>query len=83
MDLDRLLDDIIATVRRYYPEARLTEVRVGRSRVRVYGKAGDIWFKVVVGRGDPRVYSNSRTIEHVLRKRLAQGRASGPGPGQA
>ena len=70
LDLDELLDVVMLTVRRYYPDARLTEIRVGRGKVRVYGRAGRIWFKVVAGPQGTRVYSNSRTIERVLRRRL-------------
>lgn len=72
MDLNDLLDVIVKTARRYYPEARLTEVRVGRGRVRVYGRAGRVWFKVVASPRGTRVYSNSRTLEYALRKRLQQ-----------
>ena len=72
MDLDDLLDVVIRTVKKYYPEARLTEVRVGKGRVRVYGRAGRIWFKVVSTRRGLRVYSNSRTLEFALKKRLGR-----------
>lgn len=72
MDIDFLQKKIIDTVREFYPSSYIDRITVGKNKLFIYGKTDDKWFKVIINKGSKkvRVYSPSKTIEIILRKRL-------------
>ena len=61
----------VRALRKIYPDVVVTSVKIGKNKVKVYGKARNHWFKMIIDReGKARVYSSSRSIEFVAKKEL-------------
>ncbi len=66
-----VLEEALKTIRSIYPQATVKEIKAGRRKIRVYGQAEGIWFKITIDTLERRlrVYSNSKTIERMVRKK--------------
>ncbi len=61
----------VRAIRKIYPDVVVTRVKIGKNKIRVYGKARNHWFKIIIdSEGKARVYSSSRSIEFVAKKEL-------------
>jgi hypothetical protein len=72
MDIDFFLEKILDIAKQYYPDAVADKVLIKKNKLFIYGRIDDKWFKIIINKqkGDVRVYSPSKTIEHVLKRRL-------------
>lgn len=75
-DLEEKISRAVLAIRKLYPDTSITRVKIGKNKVRVYGRAGKHWFKIIISSdGKARVYSSSRSVESVARRRLEEGEA--------
>lgn len=73
MDIVFLEEKILEILREYYADAVVDKIVIKKSKLVIYGRARDKWFKVIINKrsGEARVYSPSKTVEHVLKRRLS------------
>lgn len=72
MDLDFLQKIVLEIAKQYYPDANIDKILIKKSKLFIYGKTDDKWFKIIINKQkkEVRVYSPSKTLEHVLKRRL-------------
>uniref|UniRef100_A0A7J3ZJJ0 Uncharacterized protein n=1 Tax=Fervidicoccus fontis TaxID=683846 RepID=A0A7J3ZJJ0_9CREN len=70
-NLDDIVKKMVLEARRLYPNATIKEVKVHKSKVVLFGRAGRNWFKAVIYKnGRVFAYSSSQSLEFKLKRVL-------------